>query len=277
MDKESKLEKDSWLECPNCSEIGYRKEVERLLHVCPSCSYHYPISVDLRLRLTVDEDSFREHYEDITSLDPLDFKDEKRYLDRIKAATKKGVYSEAAVCGIARLMGRTVLLCIQDFSFLGGSLGSAMGERLARTAEYALMTRLPLIVFTASGGARMQEGLYSLMQMAKITAPLARLKEEGIPYISVLTDPTTGGVAASYAMQGDVIIAEPKARIGFAGPRVIEKTIGEKLPPGFQRAEYLLEHGLIDAIVERKDMRETLHRLIGLLYDPIPETEETAP
>ena len=262
-------EEGLWIECPFCSEIGYRKEVERLLWTCPKCAYHHPLSVAQRIRLIADEGSFQEFFGEVTSADPLDFKDERRYSDRLREARQLSPYGEAMVCGVARLSGRKVLLGIQDFSFLGGSMGSVVGEKIARTAEMALRDSTPVILFAASGGARMQEGLLSLMQMAKTTVALSPLKEAGIPFISVLTDPTTGGVAASFAMQGDVVLAEPRARVGFAGPRVIEQTVGEKLPPGFQRAEYLLEHGLIDGIVPRHKMRETLGVLLGLLADPI--------
>jgi acetyl-CoA carboxylase carboxyl transferase subunit beta len=263
-----------WVECPYCGEINYRREVERLLWTCPQCTYHHPIPVDLRIQWIVDKGSFEEISQGVHSLDPLGFKDERRYIDRLREANQKSTYGEAVVCGRASLLGRPVFLAVQDFHFMGGSMGSAVGEKIVRAAEEALEAGTPLVVFAASGGARMQEGLISLMQMAKTTVAFARLKEAGIPFVSVLTDPTTGGVAASFAMQGDVVLAEPKARIGFAGPRVIEKTIGEKLPKEFQRAEYLLEHGLIDDIVSREKMRETLGGLIGLLTDPMPDINE---
>jgi acetyl-CoA carboxylase carboxyl transferase subunit beta len=263
-----------WIECPFCGEISYRTEVERRLWVCPQCEYHHPISVDLRIRWTGDKGTFQEIFGGIGSLDPLEFKDERRYIDRLNEAQQRSAYKEAMICGRARLLGREILLCVQDFYFMGGSMGSAVGEKITRAAEVALDTETPLVVFAASGGARMQEGLLSLMQMARSSLALARLKEAGIPFVSILTDPTTGGVAASYAMQGDVVLAEPRARVGFAGPRVIEKTIGEKLPKEFQRSEYLLEHGLIDDIVKRQHMRETLGRVLGLLTDPIPKTDE---
>jgi acetyl-CoA carboxylase carboxyl transferase subunit beta len=263
-----------WLKCDFCGEISYRKEVERLLWVCPHCAYHHPISVDLRIRWTVDDKTFQETFREVSSKDPLEFKDERRYVDRLKEACQQSPYKEAMVCGRARLLGKEILLGVQDFHFLGGSMGSAVGEKIVRAAEVALDTRTPLVIFAASGGARMQEGLLSLMQMARTSMALSRMKEAGVPFVSILTDPTTGGVAASFAMQGDVVLAEPRARVGFAGPRVIEKTIGEKLPKEFQRAEYLLEHGLIDKIVPRKSMRETLSKLIGLLSDPIPTANE---
>jgi acetyl-CoA carboxylase carboxyl transferase subunit beta len=228
------------------------------------------VTVTQRLEWIIDAGTFEELFTEVHSSDPLKFKDEKRYSDRLREASKRSPHGEAMVCGKAQLMGRSIILGIQDFSFMGGSMGFAVGEKVAKAADLSLENSCPLIVFAASGGARMQEGLLSLMQMAKTTVALARLKETGIPFLTILTDPTTGGVAASFAMQGDVILAEPRVRIGFAGPRVIEQTIGEKLPENFQRAEYLLEHGLIDMIVHRRDMRETIGRLLGLMMDPIP-------
>ena len=262
-------EESLWIECPFCGQISFRKEVERHLWACPECDYHHPVSVDQRIQLVADEGSFRPLFTEVGSADPLNFKDEKRYSQRLQEARKTSPWGEAMACGTARVLDREVLLGIQDFSFLGGSMGSAVGERVCRLAEEALRSESPLILFPASGGARMQEGLLSLMQMARTSMALASLKEAGIPVISVLTDPTTGGVAASFALQADVILAEPRARVGFAGPRVIERTVGEKLPPGFQRAEYLLEHGLIDGIVSRTQMRDTLARILGLLVDPV--------
>ncbi len=219
--------------------------------------------------MVTDEGSFQPLFTEIGSADPLNFKDEKRYSQRLQEARKTSPWGEAMVCGRACMLHKEVLLGIQDFGFLGGSMGSAVGERVCCLAEEALRTRTPIVLFPASGGARMQEGLLSLMQMARTSVALASLKEAGIPVISVLTDPTTGGVAASFALQADVILAEPRARVGFAGPRVIQNTVGEKLPPGFQRAEYLLEHGLIDGIVSRGRMRETLVQILGLLTDPV--------
>lgn len=262
-------EESLWVECPYCGQISFRKEVERHLWACPECDYHHPVSVEQRIQMVADPGTFEPLFLEISSADPLGFRDEKRYSQRLYEATRISPWGEAMVCGRALLEGREVLLAIQDFNFLGGSMGSAVGERVCRTAEEAIRTSTPLILFPASGGARMQEGLLSLMQMARTSVALASLKEEGIPVISVLTDPTTGGVAASFAMQADVILAEPRARVGFAGPRVIEQTVGQKLPPGFQRAEYLLEHGLIDGIVSRPRMRSTLRSLLGLLQDPV--------
>ncbi len=223
--------------------------------------------------MVADQDTFQPLFTEVGSADPLNFKDQKSYRHRLKEARKASPWGEAMVCGKARLAGREVLLGIQDFSFMGGSMGSAVGERLCRLAEEALSTGMPVVLFPASGGARMQEGLLSLMQMARTSVALASLKEVGIPVISVLTDPTTGGVAASFALQADVILAEPRARVGFAGPRVIENTVGEKLPPGFQRAEYLLEHGLIDGILSRNRMKETLVQILALLTDPVEDRQ----
>ncbi len=275
--KERGPEEALWIECPFCHEISFRREVERRLWTCPKCDYHHPISVHQRIEFTADEGSFEELFREVTSLDPLEFKDEKRYSDRLRSAEQQSDHGEAMVCGRARLDGLPVLLGIQDFSFLGGSMGSAVGERICRVAEEARSAETPLVIFAASGGARMQEGLLSLMQMARTTVALAPLKKMSIPFISVLTDPTMGGVAASFAMQGDVILAEPRSRVGFAGPRVIEQTVGEKLPSGFQRAEYLLEHGLIDGVVSRQRMRETLGRILRLLWDPAPREDGPKP
>lgn len=262
-------EESLWVECPFCGQISFQKELERHLWACPECNYHHPVSVEQRIHMVTDQGSFQALFTEISSTDPLNFKDEKRYIHRLREARKASPWGEALVCGRARIIGREVLLGVQDFNFMGGSMGSAVGERLCCLAEEALSSKTPLILFPASGGARMQEGLLSLMQMARTSVALASLKEAGIPAISVLTDPTTGGVAASFALQADVILAEPRARVGFAGPRVIENTVGEKLPPGFQRAEYLLEHGLIDGIVSRSRIRETLVQILGLLTDPV--------
>lgn len=262
-------EESLWVECPFCGQISFQKELERHLWACPECNYHHPLSVQQRINMVTDEGSFQPLFTEIGSADPLNFKDEKRYTQRLQEARKTSPWGEAMVCGRACMLHKEVLLGIQDFGFLGGSMGSAVGEKVCCLAEEALRTRTPVILFPASGGARMQEGLLSLMQMARTSVALASLKEAGVPVISVLTDPTTGGVAASFALQADVILAEPRARVGFAGPRVIQNTVGEKLPPGFQRAEYLLEHGLIDGIVSRGRMRETLVQILGLLTDPV--------
>ncbi|MGH7964257.1 MAG: acetyl-CoA carboxylase, carboxyltransferase subunit beta, partial [Candidatus Binatia bacterium] len=244
-----------WLKCRACQEIFFRKEVERRLFVCPKCGVHMRLTVEQRLLTVVDRGSFVEHDATLGSADPLQFVDRRPYTARLADAQKKTGREEAVVCGVATINGRPVALGLFDFAFLGGSMGSVVGEKLTRIVEHALNERLPVIFFSASGGARMQEGVLSLMQMAKVNMALGRLRAAGLPYLSVMTDPTTGGVAASLGMLGDINIAEPQALIGFAGPRVIEQTIREKLPPGFQRAEFLLEHGMVDVVVERKDLR----------------------
>jgi acetyl-CoA carboxylase carboxyl transferase subunit beta len=225
------------------------------------------LTVDQRLLMIVDRGSFVEHDAELFSVDALKFRDRKPYAARLADAQEKNGRGEAVVCGVATIVGRPAALGIFDFAFLGGSMGSVVGEKLTRIIEHAITARLPVIFFAASGGARMQEGVLSLMQMAKVSMALGHLREAGLPYISVMTDPTTGGVAASLGMLGDMHIAEPQALIGFAGPRVIEQTIREKLPPGFQRAEFLLEHGMVDLVVERKDLRRILGQIVGLLCD----------
>jgi acetyl-CoA carboxylase carboxyl transferase subunit beta len=251
-----------WIICPGCREIIFRKEVERNQRVCPKCSHHFRIGAQERIRLLVDEGSFRPHDEGVAPEDPLRFKDSRRYAERAREAARKSKSSEAILGGEATILGRTLQVCAFEFDFMGGSMGSVVGERIVRAAERALQRRTPLIIVSCSGGARMQEGLFSLMQMAKTAAALARLGKAGLPYLSILADPTTGGVSASFAMLGDVIIAEPRALIGFAGPRVIEQTIGGKLPDGFQRSEFLLAHGLIDLVAERAKLRDTVSRLL---------------
>ncbi len=251
-----------WTKCKNCQEIIYAKEIERNLNVCPKCDYHFRIGARERISLVIDEGSFVEMDANMRSVDFLDFKDSKRYKERIKAALKKVGDGDAVICGEGQLDGLPVVVAVFDFSFMGGSMGSVVGEKITRAIEKGLETNAPVLVFSSSGGARMQESILSLMQMAKTSAALAKLKAAGIPFISVLTDPTTGGVTASFAMLGDLNIAEPRALIGFAGPRVIEQTIRQQLPEGFQRSEYLLEHGMIDMIVPRKEMKE---RLSGIL------------
>lgn len=255
-----------WERCPSCQEMILIKELEKNLKVCPKCSYHFPLPARTRLELIVDPNSFTEYDPDLEPLDPLGFKDTKRYSERLKEAQEKTGLKEAFIYGMGSIGGNWAVIGVTEFEFLGGSLGSVMGEKVTRAVELALRERKVLLIFCASGGARMQEGTLSLMQMAKISAALGRLKREGIPYISVLTDPTTGGVTASFGMLGDIIIAEPGALIGFAGPRVIKETIGEELPPGFQRSEYLLQHGMVDMVVDRRKLRETLVKLLSLLY-----------
>jgi acetyl-CoA carboxylase carboxyl transferase subunit beta len=256
-----------WLKCPTCQEILFRKEVERRLFVCPKCGAHLRLTVEQRLLTVVDRGSFVEHDPTLSSCDVLGFTDRKPYTVRLAETRRRTGHQEAVICGTATLHGRPVALGVFDFAFFGGSMGVVVGEKLTRIVEHALTARLPVIFFAASGGARMQEGVLSLMQMAKVSMVLGRLRAAGLPYLSVLTDPTTGGVAASLGMLGDINLAEPHALIGFAGPRVIEQTIRQKLPPGFQRAEFLLEHGMIDLVVERKELRGVLSQLLGLLCD----------
>ncbi len=253
-----------WTKCKNCHEIVYAKEVKRNLDVCPKCDYHFRIGARERIDLIIDEGTFVEMDAKMRSVDFLDFKDSKKYKDRIKAAIKKAGDGDAVICGEGHLDGLPVVVAVFDFSFMGGSMGSVVGEKITRAIEKGLATNAPVLIFSSSGGARMQESIMSLMQMAKTSAALAKLKAAGIPFISVLTDPTTGGVTASFAMLGDLNIAEPRALIGFAGPRVIEQTIRQTLPEGFQRSEYLLEHGMVDMIVPRKEMKQKLSELLRI-------------
>ncbi len=261
--KRSKVAEGMWLKCNHCREIVYRKEVDRNNKVCPKCEYHFPISVIERINLLVDLGTFKEWDPELEPQDPLQFQDTRTYKDRIKAQQDKTGRKDAMVIGQGAINGRKVALCVFDFGFMGGSMGSVVGEKICRAVDRALEGRMPLILVTASGGARMPEGILSLMQMAKTSAAVAKLGEAKLPFISILADPTFGGVTASIAMLGDVIIAEPKALIGFAGPRVIEQTIKQQLPDQFQRAEFLLDHGMIDMIVERKQLKEAVSTLVG--------------
>ena len=263
--KAEKEGENLWVKCSSCQELLYKKEVERNLNICLKCSYHFPLTVEKRINLTFDEGSFVELFTGIEPVDFLAFNDTKSYKTRLietKETTKK---SEAIVCGKGQIHGTEVMSAIFDFAFMGGSLGSVVGEKLTRLIEEGARRRVPVIVFCASGGARMQEGIISLMQMSKVSGAIYRLKSHEVPYITVLTDPTLGGVSASIAMLGDIIIGEPKAMIGFAGPRVIKETIKEELPEGFQQAEYLLEHGMLDMIVPRKELKERLYNLLSLI------------
>ncbi len=252
-----------WIKCPKCDAQLYRNELERNLQVCPKCENHMRIGARKRLDFFLDPDSQEEIAGGLESEDPLKFRDSKKYRDRIVQAQKKTGEKDALVTVKGTLLGRPVVVCAFEFSFMGGSMGSVVGERFARATDYATENNMPLSSFAASGGARMQEALFSLLQMAKTSAALARLSTAGVPYISVLTDPTTGGVSASLAMLGDVNIGEPGALIGFAGPRVIEQTVREKLPEGFQRSEFLLDHGAIDMIIDRRQMRDQVADLIA--------------
>ena len=261
-DSKVRMPEGLWIKCDSCKEIIYKPELERNANVCPHCQFHFRLSARARVDLLVDPDSFEERNASIRSKDPLHFKDQKSYPDRIKAAKRASGMEDALLSGVATIGGHRVSLCALEFGFMGGSMGSAVGEKVTRAIEEATREQIPLIAVSCSGGARMQESVLSLMQMAKTSAALARLGRARLPYISVLTDPTTGGVTASYAMLGDIHIAEPNALIGFAGPRVIQDTIRQELPAGFQRAEFLLMHGFVDMIVERKNLRQTLIRLL---------------
>jgi acetyl-CoA carboxylase carboxyl transferase subunit beta len=256
-----------WIKCDACKEIVYRAEVERAGRVCPKCKYPFRIGARERLAFLLDEGSFEERDHGLRSVDPLGFRDTKRYKDRLRSAKEKTGLEEAVITGIGRLGGFPVVICLFEFDFMGGSMASVVGEKVTRAIELAAQKRVPLIIISSSGGARMQEGILSLMQMAKTTAALQRLSEERVPYISLLTDPTTGGVTASFAMLGDLILAEPRALIGFAGPRVIAETIRQPLPEGFQRSEFLLEHGQVDLVVERRELKETLRRILAFFAD----------
>ncbi|TMQ58590.1 MAG: acetyl-CoA carboxylase carboxyltransferase subunit beta [Candidatus Eisenbacteria bacterium] len=251
-----------WTKCEDCGEILYHKELERNLWTCTKCSYHFRISARTYLKILLDEGSFVERFSEVVSTDPLKFRDTKRYSDRLRKAREETSLSEAILMGEGTIEGRPLVIGVMDFSFLGGSLASASGERIARGILLALETRRPLVLLSSSGGARMFEGILSLMQMAKTNALLARLSDAGVPYISIMTHPTTGGVTASFASVGDVILAEPRALIGFAGPRVIKQTINQELPEGFQRSEFLLAKGMVDRIVHRNELRRTLAWLL---------------
>ena len=254
-----------WTKCPACSSVLYRAEVERNLYVCPKCEHHMRIGARTRLKLFLDPDKGEEIGPGLSPSDPLRFRDSKRYRERIQQAQRATGETDALIAMAGEVHGLPVATCAFEFRFMGGSMGSVVGERFARAANLAFSRRIPLVCFSASGGARMQEALFSLMQMAKTSAALARLAEAGVPYISILTDPTTGGVSASLAMLGDINIAEPKALIGFAGPRVIQQTVGETLPEGFQRSEFLLEHGALDMIVDRRELRASVASLLAML------------
>jgi len=263
-----------WTKCKNCQEIIYTKEIERNLNVCPKCDYHFRISARERIELVLDAGSFVETDPEMTSVDFLKFKDSKKYSERIKASLKKAGGGDAVVTGSGTIEGLPAVVAVFDFSFMGGSMGSVVGEKITRAIELGLEMKSPVLVFSSSGGARMQESILSLMQMAKSSAALAKLKKAGLPFISVLTDPTTGGVTASFAMLGDLNIAEPRALIGFAGPRVIEQTIRQQLPDGFQRSEYLLEHGMVDMIVPRQEMKARLSQILQIFMQKGSPGEE---
>jgi acetyl-CoA carboxylase carboxyl transferase subunit beta len=270
------LPEELWTKCPTCSDIIYRIELEKSLWVCGRCNYHFSISARQYVDLLVDPDSFDEKWHNVTSLDPLEFRDAKeRYSLKLKKTMLRTNLSEAVLTGTARLHDREVVLCVFDFAFLGGSMGSVVGEKIARAGLLALEKRAPLVILSRSGGARMHESILSLMQMAKTSVVLAKLHEARVPYVSILSNPTTGGVSASFAMLGDVNIAEPKSQIGFAGPRVIRETINQELPEGFQTAEFVLECGFVDRIVSRQELRSALDRVL-LFLCPMPSEARVA-
>lgn len=263
-----------WLKCKECHDLIHVNELEQNLNCCPKCDHHYRLTVQERLNLLVDRESFCELFGDILPKDSLNFVDSETYTDRLQSAREKSERNEAVCVGTCRIEGVNIALGVMDFKFMGGSMGSVVGERLTLLIEYALHTRLPLVIVSASGGARMQESIFSLMQMAKTSAALAKLHEAGIPYISVLTNPTSGGVTASFASLGDLIIAEPGALICFAGPRVIEQTIGGKLPEGAQKSEFLLQHGMIDCIVRRQELKKKLAHMLRFISGNERDTGE---
>lgn len=272
--QKSSVPEGLWHKCPSCEAVLYRPELQKTLDVCPKCNHHMRIGARARLDIFLDADGREEIAAELEPSDRLKFRDSKKYKDRLLAAQKQTGEKDALIAMRGTLLGLPVVACAFEFGFMGGSMGAVVGERFVRAANIALEKGCPLLCFAASGGARMQEALISLMQMAKTSAVLARLREEGVPFISVLTDPVYGGVSASLAMLGDVIVAEPRALIGFAGPRVIEQTVREKLPEGFQRSEFLLEHGAIDMIIHREELRPRLARLLAQMQNlPTPTPE----
>jgi acetyl-CoA carboxylase carboxyl transferase subunit beta len=262
---QSAADENIWVKCPGCREISFRKEVERNLNVCPKCGFHHRLTVEQRLAITVDRGTWRALFENLAGGDPLEFHDSKPYPQRLAQAQRASGRNDAVVTGVGKIEGHPAALAVMDFAFMGGSMGIVVGEKIARVIDHAVKHGLGVVVFCSSGGARMQEGALSLMQMAKVAGAIGRLRDAHLPYLAVLCDPTTGGVAASFAMLGDLNLAEPGALIGFAGRRVIEQTTNQVLPEGFQSAEFLLVHGMLDAIVPRAQMRATLARLLGML------------
>ena len=266
-DKQVAIPEGLWIKCDDCKEIVYRKEVEQNLSVCPKCGYHFRIDARERFQMLFDDGAYKEFATNIRSGDPLEFRDTKRYRDRLKVYEQRDGKGDAVLCADGKLDGLNVVICAMEYNFMGGSMGSVVGEKITLAIERCLDKHEPLIIVSASGGARMQEGIFSLMQMVKISAALSQLAQASLPFISVLTDPTTGGVTASYAMLGDLNIAEPKALICFAGPRVIEQTIRQTLPDGFQRAEFLVEHGMVDLITSRAELKPALARFLHQFLD----------
>ncbi len=272
-EKPSRVPEGLWVKCPGCAQVIYNKDLEKNLSVCPKCAHHFRIGAAERLRALFD-DEWTEHFPNLSSNNPLRFADTKQYSARLKQAIATTGLKDAIIVGTGRLDGIPVVIAAMEYAFIGGSMGVVMGEKITRAVEMALDARQPVLIVSCSGGARMMEGALSLMQMAKVSAALARLDRARVPYISILTDPTTGGVTASFAMLGDLNIAEPRALIGFAGPRVIEQTIRQKLPEGFQRSEFLVEHGMLDLVVDRRDMKATIARVLRFMR---AETAHVAP
>jgi acetyl-CoA carboxylase carboxyl transferase subunit beta len=264
-EKPSRVPEGLWIKCPGCTQLIYKKDLDESLNVCPKCGHHFRISAAERLRALFDDGRYTEHFPNLISLDPLQFTDTKPYRQRLQHTIASTGLKDAIIVATGKLDGLDVVVAAMEYSFIGGSMGVVVGEKIARGVEMALERRQPVIVISCSGGARMMEGALSLMQMAKVSAALARLDRAKLPFVSILTDPTTGGVTASFAMLGDLNIAEPKALIGFAGPRVIEQTIKQKLPEGFQRSEFLVEHGMLDLVVDRRDMKSTLSRALRFM------------
>ncbi|HEY7188232.1 MAG TPA: acetyl-CoA carboxylase, carboxyltransferase subunit beta [Vicinamibacterales bacterium] len=271
-EKPSRVPEGLWVKCPGCTQLIYNKDLEATLNVCPKCAHHFRISATERLKALFDDAEYQEHFADLTSIDPLQFTDTKPYRDRLKSSQASSGLKDSVIVATGRLDAIDVVVAAMEYSFIGGSMGVVAGEKITRAIEMAFDKRQPAIVISCSGGARMMEGALSLMQMAKVSAALARLDRARLPFISILTDPTTGGVTASFAMLGDLNIAEPKALIGFAGPRVIEQTIRQKLPEGFQRSEFLVERGMLDLVVDRRDMKATLSRALRFM-----RAERTSP
>jgi acetyl-CoA carboxylase carboxyl transferase subunit beta len=276
-EKPSRVPEGLWVKCPECSHIIYNKDLETNLNVCPKCAHHFRIGATERLRALFDDGKWDEHFSNLTSNDPLRFTDTKPYRERLRSTMSKSGLKDAVVVATGRIDGLPAVVAAMEYSFIGGSMGVVVGEKITRAIEMALARRQPVIIVSCSGGARMMEGALSLMQMAKVSAALARLDRAAVPFISVLTDPTTGGVTASFAMLGDLNIAEPKALIGFAGPRVIEQTIRQKLPEGFQRSEFLVEHGMLDLVVDRREMKAAIARALRFMRVDSARSEPPAP
>jgi acetyl-CoA carboxylase carboxyl transferase subunit beta len=272
-DKSSKIPEGLWVKCPSCTQALYNKDLQANLHVCPKCSHHFRVGALERLRQLFDDGAWTEHDAQLVSTDPLAFVDTKPYSHRLRTMRESTGLCDAIVVATGQIEGRSAVVAAMEYAFIGGSMGVVVGEKITRGIERAIAGGLPIVIVSCSGGARMMEGALSLLQMAKISAALARLDRARLPYISVLTDPTTGGVTASFAMLGDLNIAEPKALIGFAGPRVIEQTIRQKLPDGFQRSEFLLEHGMLDLVVDRRELKATIARALAFAKRPEPAAE----